>query len=83
MREIRSSLPQVVVGIRLSTEGGDEAGLTVDALCELLPSVDGLVDYVNLTVGVRATYVRDMATEEPPLLGDVAPAPGTGRRARC
>ena len=60
-----------MVGIRLSAEGGDEAGLTVDGLCELLPSVDALVDYVNLTVGVRTTYVRDMATEEPPLLGHV------------
>ena len=66
-----SSAPQVVVGIRLSTDGGEEAGLTVDGLCELLPHVSALVDYVNLTVGVRTTYVRDMATEEPPLLGHV------------
>jgi 2,4-dienoyl-CoA reductase-like NADH-dependent reductase (Old Yellow Enzyme family) len=69
--EIRSSAPEVVVGIRLSTDGGDEAGLTLDGLCELLPQVSELVDYVNLTVGVRTTYVRDMATEEPPLLGHV------------
>jgi 2,4-dienoyl-CoA reductase-like NADH-dependent reductase (Old Yellow Enzyme family) len=69
--EIRSSAPQVVVGIRLSTDGGEEAGLTVDGLCELLPHVSELVDYVNLTVGVRTTYVRDMGTEAPPLLGDV------------
>ena len=26
---------------------------------------------MNLTVGVRTTYVRDMATEAPPLLGDI------------
>jgi 2,4-dienoyl-CoA reductase (NADPH2) len=26
---------------------------------------------VNLTVGVRTTYVRDMATEAPPLLDDI------------
>ena len=71
VREIRSSAPQVAVGIRLSTDGGEEAGLTVDGLCELLPHVSALVDYVNLTVGVRTTYVRDMATEEPPLLGHV------------
>src|SRR5215213_9261362 len=71
VREIRSSAPQAVVGIRLSAEGGDEAGLTLDGLCELLPHVDALVDYVNLTVGVRTTYVRDMATEEPPLLTHV------------
>ena len=46
---------------------GDEGGLTP----EVLPHVSALADYVNLTVGVRTTYVRDMATEEPPLLGDV------------
>jgi 2,4-dienoyl-CoA reductase-like NADH-dependent reductase (Old Yellow Enzyme family) len=68
---IRESVPEVVVGIRLSTGGGEEAGLTLDGLCELLPHVDPLVDYVNLTVGVRTTYVRDMATDEPPLLADI------------
>jgi 2,4-dienoyl-CoA reductase-like NADH-dependent reductase (Old Yellow Enzyme family) len=61
--EIRSSLPQVVVGVRVSI--GELAP-------ELLPQIDALADYVNLTVGVRTTYVRDMATAEPPLLGDVA-----------
>jgi 2,4-dienoyl-CoA reductase (NADPH2) len=65
VREIRSSAPEVVVGVRLSI--GDEGGLTDD----VLPHVGGLADYVNLTVGVRTTYVRDMATEEPPLLADV------------
>ena len=64
VREIRSSA-EVVVGIRLSM--GGEGGLT----SEVLPHVSALVDYVNLTVGERTTYVRDMATEEPPLLGDV------------
>jgi 2,4-dienoyl-CoA reductase-like NADH-dependent reductase (Old Yellow Enzyme family) len=68
---IRGSVPEVVVGIRLSTGGGQEAGLTLDGLCELLPHVDPLADYVNLTVGVRTTYVRDMATDEPPLLADI------------
>jgi 2,4-dienoyl-CoA reductase-like NADH-dependent reductase (Old Yellow Enzyme family) len=71
VRAIRTSAPDAVVGIRLSTEGGEEAGLTLDGLCELLPAVSPLVDYVNLTVGVRTTYVKDMATEEPPLLGDI------------
>jgi 2,4-dienoyl-CoA reductase (NADPH2) len=33
--------------------------------------VDAHADYVNLTVGVRTTYVRDMATEQPPLLSEV------------
>jgi len=62
VREIRSSAPEVVVGIRLSLD---------DAAFELLPDVGELVDYVNLTVGVRTTYVRDMATEDPPLLGEI------------
>jgi 2,4-dienoyl-CoA reductase-like NADH-dependent reductase (Old Yellow Enzyme family) len=65
---IRGSAASAVIGIRLSTDGGDEAGLTLEGLCELLPHVSPAVDYVNLTVGVRTTYVRDMATAEPPLL---------------
>jgi 2,4-dienoyl-CoA reductase-like NADH-dependent reductase (Old Yellow Enzyme family) len=65
VREIRASAPAVVVGIRLSI--GEEGGLAP----ELLPHFDVLADYTNLTVGVRTTYVRDMATEEPPLLGDI------------
>jgi 2,4-dienoyl-CoA reductase (NADPH2) len=65
---IRASVTDAVLGIRLSTDGGEEAGLTLDGLCELLPHVTALVDYVNLTVGVRTTYVRDMATTAPPLL---------------
>ncbi len=69
---IRGSAPGAVIGIRLSTDGGEEAGLTLDGLCELLPHVSPHVDYINLTVGVRTTYVRDMATAEPPLLPHLA-----------
>jgi 2,4-dienoyl-CoA reductase-like NADH-dependent reductase (Old Yellow Enzyme family) len=69
---IRGSAPGAVIGIRLSTDGGEEAGLTLDGLCELLPHVSLLADYINLTVGVRTTYVRDMATAEPPLLPHLA-----------
>jgi 2,4-dienoyl-CoA reductase (NADPH2) len=64
-RAIRRSAADLVVGIRLSTEGGEEAGLTLDGLCELLPLADAHFDYVNLTVGVRATYCKDMATTTP------------------
>ena len=53
VRAIRAST-DVVVGIRLSM--GGEGGLTAD----VLPPVSALVDYVNLTVGERTTYVRDM-----------------------
>jgi 2,4-dienoyl-CoA reductase (NADPH2) len=69
---IRASAPDVVLGIRLSVDGGEEAGFTLDGLCELLPHVDPLVDYINITVGVRTTYVRDMGTPAPPLLEHVA-----------
>jgi 2,4-dienoyl-CoA reductase-like NADH-dependent reductase (Old Yellow Enzyme family)/NADPH-dependent 2,4-dienoyl-CoA reductase/sulfur reductase-like enzyme len=68
VRAIRAAAPELVIGIRLSIEGGAEAGQTLDGLCELLPHCAPLVDYVNVTVGVRTTYVKDMATEEPPLL---------------
>ena len=69
---IRGSAPDAVIGIRLSIDGGEEAGLTLDGLCELLPHVNPYADYINLTVGVRTTYVRDMATAEPPLLAHLA-----------
>ena len=69
---IRGSAPDAVIGIRLSIDGGEEAGLTPDGLCELLPHVNPHADYINLTVGVRTTYVRDMATAEPPLLPHLA-----------
>jgi len=62
VREIRACGSKVVVGIRLS---GDD---TPDAL----PRAGALADYVNVTVGQRTTYVRDMATEVPPSLAGVA-----------
>ena len=68
---IREAAPGVVLGIRLSAEGGEEAGQTVDGLCGLLPHITPHVDYVNLTAGVRTTYVKDMATEQPPLLDEI------------
>ena len=68
---VRASAPGIVLGIRLSVDGGEEAGFTLDGLCELLPHVDPLFDYINITVGVRTTYVRDMGTPVPPLLEHV------------
>src|SRR3954471_15577040 len=59
---IRASVPDVVLGIRLSADQLAPA---------LLPELAALGDYVNLTVGVRTTYVRDMGTEAPPLLSEV------------
>lgn len=69
---IRASEPRAVVGVRISAEGGEEAGQTIDGLCELLPHLSAIADYVNVTVGVRTTYVKDMATEAPPLLDHIA-----------
>jgi 2,4-dienoyl-CoA reductase (NADPH2) len=71
LTEMRAAAPERLLGVRLSVGGAHEAGLDLESLCALLPHVGGLVDYVNLTVGVRGTYVRDMATERPPLLGDL------------
>ena len=68
---IRRSAPDVILGIRLSIEGELEGGFTLDGLCELLRAIAPLVDYVSVTVGVRTTYVRDMATTEPPLLKSI------------
>jgi 2,4-dienoyl-CoA reductase-like NADH-dependent reductase (Old Yellow Enzyme family) len=70
-QEIRHSSPAVVLGIRLSIDGELEGGFTLESLCDLLPVISPLVDYVSVTVGVRTTYVRDMATTEPPLLGTI------------
>ncbi|MBC2639931.1 MULTISPECIES: FAD-dependent oxidoreductase [unclassified Rhodococcus (in: high G+C Gram-positive bacteria)] len=67
---VRDACPGVVLGVRVSTEGDDEAGLSLDGLCEVLPHLSGF-DYVNVTVGVRTTYVRDMAVTDPPLLDAV------------
>ncbi|WP_058855823.1 oxidoreductase [Nocardia jinanensis] len=64
---ITASCPELVLGVRLSIDGAEEAGMDTDGLCELLPLLD-MFDYINVTVGVRTTYVRDMATAEPPLL---------------
>ena len=68
---IRRSAPELILGIRLSVDGEFEGGFSMDGLCELLPVISPLVDYVSVTVGVRTTYVRDMATTEPPLLGAI------------
>jgi 2,4-dienoyl-CoA reductase-like NADH-dependent reductase (Old Yellow Enzyme family) len=68
---MRAAAPGRLLGVRLSVGGAHEAGLDLDSLCAVLSAVDAMVDYVNVTVGVRTTYVRDMATERPPLLEDL------------
>ena len=69
---IRDLSPGALLGIRFSADASEDVSPAPDELAELLSEIDPLVDYVNLTVGVRTTYVRDMATERPPLLDDLA-----------
>ena len=80
---IRRSAPALILGIRLSIDGEREGGFSLDGLCELLPAIAPLVDYVSVTVGVRTTYVRDMATTEPPLLGAIDRLRASRRPVRC
>ena len=68
----RALSSSALLGIRFSIDAAEDVALTASELAELLPAVDALVDYVNLTVGVRTTYVRDMATARPPLLDELA-----------
>src|SRR5947209_11648228 len=53
-RAIRAATaaPDLVLGIRLSVEGGEEAGQTLDGLCALVPDITPHVDYVNVTAVV-------------------------------
>jgi 2,4-dienoyl-CoA reductase (NADPH2) len=69
---IRELDPSCPIGIRLSVGDPQDAGLDREALAELLGCLHPAVGYVNLTVGMRTNYVRDMATERPPLLDDLA-----------
>ena len=73
-----------LLGIRLSIDASEDVALKPDELADLLRAVDPLVDWVNVTVGVRTTYVRDMATARPPLLDELARAAtaGAGTAAR-
>ena len=64
---ITEACAELVLGVRVSIDGAEEAGLDIDGVCELLPLLE-MFDYINVTAGVRTTYVRDMATDVPPLL---------------
>ncbi|GAA5055189.1 oxidoreductase [Nocardia callitridis] len=63
---ITSACADLVVGVRVSLDGAEEAGLDIDGLCAVLSTLE-MFDYVSVTAGVRTTYVRDMATTAPPL----------------
>jgi 2,4-dienoyl-CoA reductase-like NADH-dependent reductase (Old Yellow Enzyme family) len=65
VRELDARCP---IGIRISIGQPEDAGLDVDAVCELLGALHSELAWVNATVDMRHRYVRDMATERPPLL---------------
>src|SRR5688500_14763775 len=69
---MRGAAPGAPVGIRVSVESPELGGLDLDQICELLGDLDAAFVWINVTVGVRGTYVRDMATTRPPLLDAIA-----------
>ncbi len=52
-----------------------EPGLDVEELAAIVAALDSAteLDWVNITVGPRGEYVKDMGTARPPLLGAAAP----------
>ena len=68
LQALRELDPSALAGIRLSVGDVHDAGLDVGEIAELLTELEPAIDYLNLTVGMRSAYVRDMATETPPLL---------------
>jgi 2,4-dienoyl-CoA reductase-like NADH-dependent reductase (Old Yellow Enzyme family) len=70
---IRTVDPEMPVGIRLSEEG-HESALNADRICRALALLGerAPIDFLNVSWGVRGEYVRDMGTEEPPILGTIA-----------
>ncbi|MFH9001981.1 FAD-dependent oxidoreductase [Streptomyces afghaniensis] len=71
---IRTEIGERPIGVRVSVEPGENSGLGLDDLTELLPRLYAASPfaYVNVTTGVRNTYVPGMATTRPPLLESVA-----------
>lgn len=69
---VRDLAPSALLGVRFSVDAAEDVALTAGELAELLPAVHAVVDWINVTVGVRTTYVRDMATTRPPVLGERA-----------
>lgn len=71
-RMVRSVAPDQALGIRMSVGDVDDSGVAREDLPAVLAALDPAIDYVNLTVGMRADYVRDMATTRPPLLDEIS-----------
>ncbi|MFI0777485.1 FAD-dependent oxidoreductase [Streptomyces sp. NPDC021212] len=71
---VRREIGELPIGVRVSVEPGEDSGLGLDDLIELLPRLSAASPfaYVSVTTGVRNTYVPGMATTRPPLLESVA-----------
>jgi len=67
---VRREVGRAPIGVRVSPEGDQASGLSLDDLLELLPVslAEAPFDYLNLTGGVRNYYVPDMAAKEPLLV---------------
>jgi 2,4-dienoyl-CoA reductase (NADPH2) len=68
---IRELDPSRLLGIRFSVDASEDVAPTREELAEIVRAVEPHVDWINVTAGVRTTYVRDMATAEPPLLEEI------------
>jgi 2,4-dienoyl-CoA reductase (NADPH2) len=70
---VRAEIGSAPIGIRVSVEGGAESGLGLDDLLDLVPRLLRVspFDYLNITTGVRNSYVQGMATTTPPLLASI------------
>ena len=68
---IRELAPSRLLGIRFSVDASEDVAPTREELAEIVRAVEPHVDWVNVTAGVRTTYVRDMATARPPLLEEI------------
>ncbi|MFG1956290.1 FAD-dependent oxidoreductase [Nonomuraea sp. NPDC049028] len=71
---VRAEIGGRPIGVRLSIANGAEPELELDDLLDIARRVSAAspFDYLNVTTGVRNTYVPGMATTGPPLLESVA-----------
>jgi 2,4-dienoyl-CoA reductase (NADPH2) len=70
---IRAEIGDLPIGVRLSAANGAEPELELDDVIGIAGHVAAVApfDYLNVTTGVRNTYVPGMATDRPPLLESV------------
>lgn len=71
---VRAEIGHLPIGVRLSVEDHVEAGLDLGDLVAISHRVAATspFDYLNVTTGLRNSYVPGMATTTPPLLESVS-----------